>query len=133
MINKIHKIIKNWNKQAEELSETHQVQEIKHEDGRQDVVIQVNRLNVDESTPEGKEAKRIIDEKIIPALAKRVSIVTLIDKETGNYTTCRIQTYKARAWAEAVIKDTGKSEKEFYVVEVELWDEGQQVRVSTLK
>lgn len=101
---------------------------IKHEDGRQDVVIQVNKLNIDDTTKEGQEAKRVIEEKIIPELANRIVIVTVIEKSTGEFTSCKIKLPQVRQWAEAVVKSKGGELKDFFIVE----HEGEQVRVSTL-
>ena len=61
----------------------HESETIKHPDGRQDVIIKVGTLNVNEKTKEGKEAKRVIEEKIIPELAKRIVIATIIEISSG--------------------------------------------------
>lgn len=106
----------------------HESETIKHPDGRQDVIIKVGTLNVNEKTKEGKEAKRVIEEKIIPELAKRIVIATIIEISSGQHTSCKIELVNVRAWAEAVVKAKGGNKENFFIVE----NEGEQVRVSKL-
>lgn len=101
----------------------------KHKGGRQDVTIRVGTLNVDEKTSAGKKAKEFIEKKIIPELANRVVVVTVIQKSTGHFTSSKVKLPRVREWANAVIKTKPTNiEHDFMIVE----HEGDQVRVSSL-
>lgn len=53
----------------------------KHEDGRQDVRIEVTRLNIENRTPEDT----IAEEKIIEAMSKKIVRVVVVHKPTNDF------------------------------------------------
>lgn len=92
------------------------------------MTIRVGTLNVDEKTPAGKKAKEVIEKKIIPELANRVVVATVIQKSTGHFTSAKIKLPRVREWAEFVIKNKNGKANDFIIVE----HEGNDVRVSML-
>jgi len=109
----------------------------KHEDGRQDVKIEVTRLDLKDPTPEDKASAQAIEE----AMAKKIVTVVVIHKPTNESVTFSSPLPLVRKRAEEVVKVYNKrlAEKigvqgaeaptsEFCVVE---FDAGQ-VRVTSL-
>lgn len=109
----------------------------KHEDGRQDVEIKVNRLNIENRTPEDT----IAEEAIIKAMSKKMVRVIVVHKPTNDSTHFECPLPLVRKRAEEVVQAYNKmlAEKlgvagaeapksEFVVVEVD----GAIVRVSSL-
>lgn len=107
----------------------------KHEDGRQDVEIVVNRLDLNDRTPEDT----IAEEKIIDAMSKKIVTVVVIHKPTNESATfaCPLPLVRKRA-EEVVFAHHDKrvnlegafheSPKDYCVVE---FDAGQ-VRVTSI-
>lgn len=102
-----------------------EIEEVKHEDGRQDVNIKVNRLDIENRT----EEDTIAETKIIEALSKKEVLVIIIDKITNDFASFKSPLTEVRSRAEQVIKKRGADAKDYYVVEVE---EDKTVRLSQL-
>lgn len=58
-----------------------------HDSGRRDVKIEVNSLDVDMSDPRNAEAKKVIEEKILPKVGDKLLTCTLIHKPTNEHVT----------------------------------------------
>lgn len=109
----------------------------KHEDGRQDVEIKVNRLDLKDPTPEDL----IAEEKIIDAMSKKIVRVVVIHKPTNESVNFDSPLPLVRKRAEEVVRVYNKRladklgvqgaeapRSEFVVVEFE----AGQIRVSSI-
>jgi len=109
-----------------------------HPDGRKDVTIQVNTLNVDENTPEGKKAKEVIENEIIPALANKRVLTVVVHKPSNISTSQTVKLPQVKQYARAAIANFPQPEEgrpvdvaDFVIVEVNI-DDSNLVRVSTI-
>jgi len=124
---------------------THSSDVTRYPDGRQDVTVRLSKINVDEKTEEGKLAKKKIEEEIIPAMAGRKVLVTVVHIPTGEFTARIVKLANVRAYANSVLhswaKRNGKKEwevdpAEFYVIENDGWagdQEAPDIRVRVTK
>lgn len=107
-----------------------------HPDGRKDVKISVNRLDVDAQDQATKDAKEVIENKVLPKLAETPVLVILIHKPTGNFASKYVALKHVRAFAEAAIEKLKKdSDDPIYVCDmiiVEHHLQNGQVKVTTL-
>ena len=72
---------------------------------QKDVVVKVKTLNVDETTPEGIEAKRVIEEKIIPRLASEDVKVIVIHKPSNQSASADVKLPQVKEYAREAIGD----------------------------
>jgi hypothetical protein len=61
------------------------IENTQHPDGRKDVTVQVNRLDVNETDEATVKAKEHIEEKILPEIANQKMTCTLIHKPTNDH------------------------------------------------
>lgn len=105
-------------------------------DGSKSVTIKVRGLDVNETTPEGIEAKRRIEEEILPRLANTVVRVVVIHKPTNHSTSSRVHLPALRGYLDQVydsykaLQEPEAMPKDFVVVEIH--DNGQ-IRVTSLE
>lgn len=99
-----------------------------HEDGRKDVVIQVHSLDVDLNEPGNAEAKQFIEEKVLPALAKKRITVTVIHKPTNDSFSFVCHLPEVREYAERVARSRGGEFSDYCVVQ----HDGETVSVTSL-
>lgn len=71
--------------QQEKIVDGKTITTTEHEDGRKDVHIEVQSLDVDLSDPSNVAAKKVIEEQVIPTLANKKILVTLIHKPTNEH------------------------------------------------
>ena len=102
-----------------------EVKKTHHADGRKDVRIEVNMLDVNENDPATKKAKEVIEKEVIPKLANKVVTAVLVHTPTHLSTSTKIKLPRVREWAEFAI-GTLKSgaianprKEDFIVVEVD--------------
>ena len=95
-----------------------------HPDGRKDVTVQVNRLNVKETDPATMAAKEVIEKKILPELANQKVTCTLIHKPTNDHFSFVTSRKNIRANTDVSLKAhaqkmgvTGINREEYCVVE----------------
>lgn len=82
----------------------HQIEETVHEDGRKDVTIHVNRIEVPADADEAtKKAAQVINDEIIPALANEVFHVVLHHKPTGEYVQATLPRKELNPWVKTCI------------------------------
>lgn len=99
-----------------------------HEDGRRDVTIGVNTLDVEAKDPETAAAKQIIEDKVLPAIANKQITVTVIHKPTtdsASFVCARKNVYE---YALKVVKERGGDTSEYCLVQYD----GDSVMVTTL-
>lgn len=80
------------------------IETTEHPDGRRDVTITVHTLDVDLNDPSNAQAKKEIEEKVLPALANKTIVVTLIHKPTNQHATFTSKLAQVRANAEVFVK-----------------------------
>lgn len=100
----------------------------KHEDGRQDVTVEVNSIDVSPQDESTAMAKEVIDTKILPAITDAIIVVTVIHKPTNDHATFRCKRKDVRQNAEDLIKVRGGDFSEYCVVQ----NDGTDVTVSRL-
>lgn len=101
---------------------------MEHDNGRKDVTIQVQSLDVDLSDPSNIEAKRVIEEEIMPAIANAQIIVTVIYKPTNEAASFVCSRKNVRDYAEKVVVQRGGDVSEYCLVQ----HDGENVTVTTL-
>lgn len=79
------------------------VETVEHEDGRKAVTINVNTLSIDETDEESLQAKKIIEERILPQIGQHYVNVTLVHKPSNQHVDARLKKYEARAFAEQAV------------------------------
>lgn len=99
-----------------------------HADGRKDVTVEVKSLDVDLSDPANAEAKKVIEEQVLPALAQRQVTVTVIHKPTNDSASFVCSVVKVREYAEKVVAQRGGDKSEYCLVQ----HDGESVTVTTL-
>lgn len=102
-----------------------EIEEVKNEDGSQDVNIKVSRLNLENRTAEDT----IAETKIIEALSKKEVLVIIIDKKTNDFARFMSPLSEVRSRVERVIKIRNADAKDYLILEVE---EDKSVRLSQL-
>lgn len=111
------------------------ITETTHQDGRKDVNIRVNMLDVDAKDEATIKAKEVIESEIIPKLAEASVLVVVIHKPSNLFTAKIVKLPHVRAFAEAAIKKYADGvfdvrEEDFSVVEYHF--ENKEVQVSTI-
>lgn len=101
-----------------------------HPDGRKDVHIEVNSLNVKEDDPATLKAKEVIEKEVIPKLADALVLVVVIHKPTNEHAERIVKVPMVRKFAEAIITARGGEPSEYVIVEHHLTN--GTVIVSTL-
>lgn len=118
---------------------TKEITHTTHPDGRKDVKISVNRLDVDAQDQATKDAKEVIENKVLPKLAETPVIVVVLHKPTNQHSEKIVPLKHVRAYAEAAVRAFLKDEgtdlyytrlEEFAIIEHHL--ESGQIKVSTL-
>lgn len=74
-----------------------------HPDGRKDVTIGVQMLDVKEDTEAGKKAKEHIEDVVIPALADQDVLVVILHKPTNQHAERIVKAPHVRAFAQATV------------------------------
>lgn len=95
-------------KQNKSTFEGKEIVETEHNDGRKDVTIKVNMLNVKESDPATLKAKKHIEDVIIPELANQKVLVVVIHKPTNEHAERIVKATQVRAYATAVFDSFNK-------------------------
>lgn len=75
-----------------------------HEDGRRDVKVEVNSLDVDMSDPRNAHAKEVIERDILPNVSEQKITCTLIHKPTNDYFSFVTSRKNVRANMEVAVK-----------------------------
>lgn len=136
--NIIHQILQKERggvKQTTVQQEGKDITTTEHASGRKDVHIEVSMLDVKESDEATTNAKKVIEEKVLPKLADKDVLVIVIHRKTNDHAERVVKLPHVRAYAEAVLKsyrerDQYAQPEDFIVVEHNLTD--QNVRVTTL-
>jgi|WetSurMetagenome_2_1015567.scaffolds.fasta_scaffold960223_1 hypothetical protein len=82
----------------------HNSQETVHEDGRKDVTISVNMVEVPKDADEAtRKASDVINNEIIPALANEMFHVVLHHKPTGEYVQATLARKDMNPWVKSCI------------------------------
>lgn len=112
------------------------VEKTEHEDGRVGVTVHLNSLNLENPTEEDIIAKDFIEQNILPELAKRIVLLTVIHTETLMKASVKVRLPEVRMVAEKLIAGFPVHEagvetflEDFIIVEVE----GDDVRVTALE
>lgn len=100
----------------------------KHEDGRQDVTVEVNSIDVNPQDESTAKAKEVIDTRVLPAIADALIVVTVIHKPTNDHATFRCKRKDVRQNAEELVKVRGGELAEYCLVQ----NDGENVTVTTL-
>ena len=103
-----------------------------HPDGRRDVTVEVHALDVDLNDPSNAEAKRVIEEEIIPALAEAPVTVTVIHKPTNDHASIICARKNVRAYAQQMVNSRTEQKGGFAFEYCVVEHDGQTVTVSTL-
>lgn len=107
-----------------------------HPDGRKDVTIGINMLDVKATDEETAQAKKVIEEDILPNMQASMVMVVVIHKPSNQSTSNKVSLPRVREFAEAAVRQfrsmvTDAPDSDFIVVEVH---EGSMLtRVSTLQ
>ena len=107
----------------------------KHSNGRQDVKIDVTRLDIAEDDELSMKAKKTIEEGILPRIQESLVQVVVIHRYSTASTSKKVRLSRVREYAEFAVKqfqiaDMNARKEDFIVVEVH---EGSMLtRVSTL-
>jgi len=101
-----------------------------HEDGRKDVNIQVNMLDVKETDEATLKAKEHIEKNVIPQLANADVLVVVVHKPTNVFSQRVVKAPHIRKFAEVAVKSHGKPQEEYVIVEHHITN--GTVNVSTL-
>lgn len=105
-------------------------------DGRKDVTVKVNSLDVDMSDPRNAEAKKVIEKRILPKIADKKLIVTLIHTPTRDHFTFICARKNVRANAEVAVKKHAgvfapHALKDYMLVEHDV--EAKEVKVTSIE
>lgn len=113
---------------------SHKIATKEHADGRKDVTISVNKLDIEPKDKATAEAKEIIEKKVLPKLAETPVLVVVVHKPTNQGAHKVVPLKHVRAFAEAAIRKFVGSDDipvdDFVIVEHHL--ENGKVQVSTL-
>lgn len=101
---------------------------MEHDNGRKDVTIEVNSLDVDLDDPTNAAAKQVIEEKVLPAIANQQITVTVIHKPTNDSASFVCSRQNVREYAEKVVAKRGGDQAEYCLVQ----HDGENVIVTTL-
>lgn len=104
-------------KQEEKVVDGKTITTTEHESGRKDVHIEVQSLDVDLSDPSNAAAKKKIEEEILPAVANKEILVTVIHKPTNDSASFVCFRKNVRDYAEKVVKQRGGDVSEYCVVQ----------------
>lgn len=104
------------------------VETIEHEDGRRSVTVHVNALNIKETDLESQEAKKTIEERVLPKLAAQKVQVVVVHKPTNQHAASKVALPDVRKFAEAAVQSFRQmdwphpkprtKDKDFVIVEV---------------
>lgn len=119
---------------------SHKIATKEHADGRKDVTISVNKLDIDPQDKETAEAKEIIEKKVLPKLAETPVLAVVVHKTTNQGAHKVVPLKHVRAFAEAAVKKflnlemdealTSEVSEDFVIIEHHL--ENGKVQISTL-
>lgn len=104
--------------------ETHE-----HADGRKDVTVEVSTIDVDVKDAATAEAKRVIEEEILPAVAHSQILLTIIHKPTNE--SCSLICFRknVRDYAMKVVAEREDKDLDHYCL---VQHDGESVTVTTL-
>ena len=104
------------------------IQTMEHADGRKDVTVEVNTLDVNPEDEATAKAKQVIEEQILPAVANQPILVTVIYKPTNDNATFTCARKDVRKNAEELVKLRGGDLEQYILVQ----NDGVAVTVTTL-
>lgn len=104
------------------------IETVEHSDGRKDVTVEVNTLDVEPKDEATAKAKQVIEEVILPAVANTIITVTVIYKPTNDHATFKCARKDVRKNAEELVKVRGGELADFILVQ----NDGENVTVTTL-
>lgn len=110
-----------------ELSKTIETRE--HDDGRKDVTVHVNTLDVEPKDEATAKAKQVIEEQVIPAIADAQILVTVIHKPTNDSASFMCRRKHVRKYAEQVIEQREDKLTDHYCL---VQNDGESVTVTTI-
>ena len=112
-------------------------------DGRKSVTVHVDTLNIDETDLESQEAKKAIEEQVLPKLAQQKVHVTVLHKPSNStaqaevtlpdvrkFAEKAVQSFKKVAMTSLPIGQNGTKPADFAVIEVDF--DSKQVKVTSL-
>ncbi len=107
----------------------------KHPDGRQDVRIDVTRLDIAEDDELSMDAKKVIEEDVLPRIQEAMVQVVVIHRHSTASTSKMVKLSQVRRYAEFSVeqfqKEVKNARKEDFIV-VEVHEGSFLTRVSTL-
>jgi hypothetical protein len=118
----------NPKKQEEKTGDGKNIVKTEHADGRKDVEVQVNSLDVDLSDPRNKKAKEVIEERILPKIAQKQVTVTVIHTPTLDYASFVCQRQHVRDYTINLIDAKGGERSEYCAVE----NDGDSIKVTSV-
>jgi len=104
-------------KQEEKVVDGKTITTTEHESGRKDVHIEVQSLDVDLSDPSNAAAKKKIEEEILPAVANKEILVTVIHKPSNDSVSFICKRMNVRRYAEQVAQKRGGTSNDYCVVQ----------------
>lgn len=119
----------------EEEAGAHTATITKHPDGRQDVKINVKRLDIEEDDELSMEAKKVIEEDVLPRIQEAKVKVVVIHRHSTASTSSMVSLSRVREYAEFAVKmfkkEMPSAQKQDFIV-VEVHEGSYLTRVSTL-
>lgn len=119
----------------EEQAGAHTATITKHPDGRQDVKINVTRLDIEEDDELSMKAKKTIEEDVLPRIQEAKVQVVVIHRHSTASTSSMVALSRVREYAEFAVemfkKEMPSAQKQDFIV-VEVHEGSYLTRVSTL-
>ncbi len=119
----------------EEEAGAHKATITKHPDGRQDVRIDVTRLDIEEDDELSEKAKEVIEKDVLPRIQEAMVQVVVIHRYSTASTSKKVKLSRVREYAEFAVKQfqeaSPEARKEDFIV-VEVHEGSYLTRVSTL-
>ena len=104
---------------------SHEIENIDHGDGRKSVKVHVNKLDVNEKDTITAQAKKFIEEEVLPTLGEQRVHVVIVHKPTNMSTSSQVERKYVKNYAIAAIsgfpvKDgMEKKNEDFIVIETD--------------
>lgn len=86
------------------------IKTVVHPDGRRDVTININRLDVDETDEATQAAKDVIEKDVLPKLAQRPVMVVVLHIPTKSSTYRTVKLCEVRKYAEFAVQQFMKTQ-----------------------
>lgn len=109
--------MENTKQQVDKTQDGKEIITTEHADGRKDVTIKVNMLNVKENDPATLKAKKHIEDVIIPELANQKVLVIVVHKPDNIFAQKLVKATDVRVFAEAAVKMHGGKPEDYVIVE----------------